>query len=270
MTARTDAAGGSGEVGAAGPSRFLRDPLDEAASRDRCEALERLDVIARRLRQECPWDREQNERTIVPHTVEEAYELADAALKGDDGKLLDELGDVLYQVVFLALLLEERGAGDLVRVLDGLRAKLIRRHPHVFGEQRARDAAEAVRTWSEVKRRQERAGATFADIAETLPSTLRARKALRRAAAAGLRPQPGRAAAAANLRAALDDLESLAEDLPEDRRRLEVGRILLASVELALVLGVDPELALRTATDQLIERHERAERGFPDSPEGGG
>ena len=75
-------------------------------------ALARLDEITRRLRRECPWDREQDERSIVPHTVEEAYELADAAHSGDDAKLLDELGDVLFQVYFLSLLLEERGAGQ--------------------------------------------------------------------------------------------------------------------------------------------------------------
>ena len=78
---------------------------------DLSAALLRLDEITRRLRMECPWDREQDERSIVPHTVEEAYELADAANSGDDAKLLDELGDVLFQVYFLALLLEERGQG---------------------------------------------------------------------------------------------------------------------------------------------------------------
>src|SRR5213079_2882020 len=98
------------------------------------EALERLDEITRRLRAECPWDREQDERSIVPHTVEEAYELADAATRGDDEKLVDELGDVLFQVHFLALLLEERGAGDLAEVAEAMSAKLVRRHPHVFGE----------------------------------------------------------------------------------------------------------------------------------------
>ena len=80
------------------------------------DALLELDAITRRLRRECPWDREQDERSIVPHTVEEAYELADAAHSGDDAKLLDELGDVLFQVYFLSLLLEERGAGDLAAV----------------------------------------------------------------------------------------------------------------------------------------------------------
>jgi NTP pyrophosphatase (non-canonical NTP hydrolase) len=90
---------------------------------DLAAALLRLDEITRRLRTECPWDREQDERTIVPHTVEEAYELADAAHAGDDAKLLDELGDVLFQVYFLALLLEERGQGSLAEVAEHCRAK---------------------------------------------------------------------------------------------------------------------------------------------------
>ena len=102
-----------------------------------------LDEITRRLRRDCPWDREQDERSIVPHTVEEAYELADAANSGDDAKLLDELGDVLFQVYFLSLLLEERGQGDLAAVADHCRRKLIRRHPHVFGDAEADDAADA-------------------------------------------------------------------------------------------------------------------------------
>src|SRR5438105_14862967 len=97
-------------------------------------ALQRLDEITRRLRTECPWDREQDERSIVPHTVEEAYELADAAQAGDDAKLLDELGDVLFQVHFLSLLLEERGAGDLAAVAAHCRSKLTRRDPPVFAE----------------------------------------------------------------------------------------------------------------------------------------
>ena len=106
-------------------------------------ALDALDTITRRLRRECPWDREQDERSIVPHTVEEAYELADAAERGDDAKLLDELGDVLFQVHFLSLLMEERGAGDLAAVAEHCRQKLIRRHPHVFGEVEVENAADA-------------------------------------------------------------------------------------------------------------------------------
>jgi NTP pyrophosphatase (non-canonical NTP hydrolase) len=107
----------------------------EASEADISKALARLDALTRRLRRECPWDREQDERSIVPHTLEEAYELADAAQRRDDAKLLDELGDVLFQVHFLALLLEERGQGSLSQVAEHVTEKLIRRHPHVFGDQ---------------------------------------------------------------------------------------------------------------------------------------
>ena len=142
------------------------------------DALARLDEITRRLRRECPWDRAQDERSIVPHTVEEAYELADAAERGDDDKLLDELGDVLFQVLFLALLLEERGAGSLARVAAGMTAKLIRRHPHVFeesdGDLLASDpatAAEVLSNWDRIKAEVEGrgAGGPFSDVPENLP-----------------------------------------------------------------------------------------------------
>src|SRR5437764_8407629 len=145
-----------------------------ADAREIQEAIARLDAITRRLRKECPWDREQDERTIVPHTVEEAYELADAAQRHDDAKLLDELGDVLFQVHFLALLLEERQAGDLAAVADHCRQKLIRRHPHVFGEGEAASATEVLRNWDQIKAAEEGDG-LFGDLPETLPSTIYAR-----------------------------------------------------------------------------------------------
>src|SRR5436305_13712576 len=113
--------------------------------REPARSLIALDEITRRLRRDCPWDREQDERSIVPHTVEEAYELADAANRHDDAKMLDELGDVLFQVYFLSLLLEERGQGDLAAVAEHCREKLIRRHPHVFGEVEAKTAGAGLR-----------------------------------------------------------------------------------------------------------------------------
>src|SRR5213079_1303530 len=150
------------------------------------EALERLDEITRRLRAECPWDREQDERSIVPHTVEEAYELADAAHRDDDAKLLDELGDVLFQVHFLALLLEERGAGSLAEVAEHCRQKLIRRHPHVFGDVEVEHAAEVLRNWDAIKQSEEgREPGIFGEVPENLPGPLYARKVQRRAASSG-------------------------------------------------------------------------------------
>src|SRR5215208_8465392 len=161
--------------------------MDEGAR----ASLARLDEITRRLRRECPWDREQDERSIVPHTVEEAYELADAARSGDDAKLVDELGDVLFQVYFLALLLEERGESNLAEVADHVREKLIRRHPHVFGDREAETAGDVVRNWNQIKREDERGGAIFGEIPENLPSTLYAKKILKRAQNAGFELDTG-------------------------------------------------------------------------------
>ena len=132
----------------AGTAFRLRSSPKGPVSEGLADAVARLDEITRRLRRECPWDREQDERSIVPHTVEEAYELADAAQSGDDAKMLDELGDVLFQVVFLSLLLEERDAGDLAQVAELCRQKLIRRHPHVFGDVEADTAGEVLRNLS--------------------------------------------------------------------------------------------------------------------------
>jgi uncharacterized protein YabN with tetrapyrrole methylase and pyrophosphatase domain len=193
------------------------------------EAIRELDEITRTLRRECHWDREQDERSIVPHTVEEAYELADAAHSGDDAKLLDELGDVLFQVLFLTLLLEERGQGSLAEVADHCRAKLIRRHPHVFGDRAAESAGDVIRNWNQIKRDDERGGEIFGEIPETLPSTLYAKKILKRAESAGRRR------------------EGLAED---------TGERLLAAVQEAVEEGVDPELALRRAADRFREQVE--------------
>ena len=150
------------------------------------DAVARLDELTRRLRRECPWDREQDERSIVPHTVGEAFELASAAEAGDDAKLLDELGDVLFQVHFLALLLEERGQGSLAEVAEHVRQKLIRPHPHVFGEVEAQTAGEVLRNWDEIKRSEPgREDGIFGEVPENLPALLHARKVQRRAASSG-------------------------------------------------------------------------------------
>jgi XTP/dITP diphosphohydrolase/tetrapyrrole methylase family protein/MazG family protein/ATP diphosphatase len=210
------------------------------------DPLRRLDEITRRLRRECPWDREQDERSIVPHTVEEAYELADAAASGDDTKLLDELGDVLFQVHFLALLLEERGAGSLDEVAEAMIAKLIRRHPHVFGDAEAESAGEVLRNWDRIKVEEEGRGAgePFADLPENLPALLYARKVQRRAASAGLGGAPA------------------AEDMPDPEQRdaeeRRIGEALFELVDEARRLRVDPELALRQAAQRF-----RAERSDP-------
>ena len=215
------------------------------------EALGRLDDLTRRLRRECPWDREQDERSIVPHTVEEAYELADAADRGDDRKLLDELGDVLFQVHFLSLLLEERGAGDLAAVAEHCRQKLIRRHPHVFGTVEVDGAAQVLRNWDRIKEGEtDRERGVFAEVPENLPGPLLARKVQRRAASSGLDPLDAPAALEA-ARAALDQVEAA---LPPET----VGDALFALVNVARKRRIDPELAVRASAARFRARVEAA------------
>ena len=225
------------------------------------EALLELDAITRRLRHDCPWDREQDERSIVPHTVEEAYELADAAHSGDDGKLRDELGDVLFQVYFLSLLLEERGQGDLASVARGTTEKLIRRHPHVFGEDpaelrslptEARTASEVRRNWDAIKRT-ETGDDLFGSIPENLPSLLYAAKLQRRA---GVSAETTPRDALSEVSRAVDETERSAtgEELDRDELYARIGEMLFACVGLARAVGVDPEIALRRAAEGFRER----------------
>ncbi|MGB0092635.1 MAG: nucleoside triphosphate pyrophosphohydrolase [Solirubrobacteraceae bacterium] len=214
-------------------------------------ALARLDAITRRLREDCPWDREQDERTIVPHTLEEAYELADAAQRRDDEKLLDELGDVLFQVHFLALLLEERGAGDLAQVAAGVTEKLIRRHPHVFGEVQAETSTEVRRNWDQIKRQEPgREQGVFGEVPENLPSPLYARKVQRRAASSGF----DFAGLEGPLQSIRDELIELEAASTAQERFQELGDLLFAAVNVARKLQVDPELALRAASDRFRSR----------------
>src|SRR5262245_33257085 len=149
------------------------------------EALLDLQELTRQLRRECPWDRAQTERTIVPHTVEEAYEVADAALADDSKGLHGELGDLLFQVYFLSLLLEERGEGDLESVARDVPAHVGPRHPHVFGDAKARTPGRVRERWETIKTEQEGREGIFHDVPEALPALLQARKVQRRAAAVG-------------------------------------------------------------------------------------
>jgi XTP/dITP diphosphohydrolase/tetrapyrrole methylase family protein/MazG family protein/ATP diphosphatase len=239
------------------------------------DALLELDAVTRRLRRDCPWDREQDERSIVPHTVEEAYELAEAAHSRDDAKLLDELGDVLFQVYFLALLLEERGKGDLGEVARGSVEKLVRRHPHVFGEEpetlaslptEARTPAEVRENWDAIKRTEGGEGADpLAGLPETLPALSYARKLQRRAMGGTDRVDPWEALA--NVVRAVGTAErAVAEEGPDGEAQEHtrhgserfyecIGQLLFANVELARAVQVDPEIALRRAAERFKELH---------------
>lgn len=237
------------------------------AGGDLSAALERLDEITRRLRRECPWDREQDERSIVPHTVGEAYELAQAAHDGDDAKLLDELGDVLFQVHFLALLLEERGAGSLADVAEHCRQKLIRRHPHVFAAAGGVDTpGKVVEQWEQIKSREQkdagRKRALLSGIPKSMPSLLRAHEIGTRVAAVGFDW--------ARTADVVDKIEEEVAELREavheshERAEEEMGDLLFSIANLARKLGIEPESALRKANEKFSGRFAALEGVFEE------
>src|SRR5690349_1669895 len=218
------------------------------------DAVQRLDELTRKLRRECPWDREQDERSIVPHTVGEAYELAAAAHSGDDGKMVDELGDVLFQVHFLSLLLEERGTGSLAQVAEHVHAKLVNRHPHIFGDTVADDAGQVLQNWDQIKKGEAgREPGIFGDVPENLPGPLYALKTQRRAASTGFDFDH------VPYETIHGELEELEEAKTREQQFHELGDVLFAAVNVARKLKVDPELALRASSTRFRERVEAAE-----------
>ena len=234
-------------------------------------ALTQLLEIMRRLRDPqtgCPWDREQNYRTLVPYTLEEAYEVADAIEQNDLTHLPDELGDLLFQVVFYARIGEEQGQFDFEDVVQRICDKLIRRHPHVFADTSIESAEEQSRAWEEHKRqeRDRKAAAGQAGLLDgvslALPALVRAAKLQRRAARVGFDWQTVEGILA-KVREELAEIEAeLQRDGAPERLAEEVGDLLFSCVNLARHLKVEPEAALRTANLKFERRFRQVENAF--------
>ena len=229
--------------------------------------MELLELTAT-LRRECPWDQAQTVESIVPHTLEEAYEVAEAAREsGPSPKLIDELGDLLFQTTFLALLCAEAGQGDWADVADGVTRKLIRRHPHVFGDVEAETAGDVRARWEQVKVTQEARVGIFHDVPELLPGLLFARKIQRRAASVGFEYADGRATRSPTSSPSCASSPTSSPlrppheaERPADRElESELGDVLFAAVNVARRIGADPELAVRAAARRFRTRVERAE-----------
>jgi len=224
------------------------------------------------LRVECPWDREQTPRDIVGYTVEEVYELADAIADGDLVAERGELGDLLLQVVLLALMLSEQGAGDLGLVAHEIETKLIRRHPHVFADAVAETAAEVKGRWERIKVEQEGRQGIFHDVPRGAPALLHARKLQQRASAVGfdwktaaegfhkIAEEHGELAELFAEAASRAPGEFVDPDRRDPRVAHEIGDLLFATVNVARLLRVDPELALRETS----RRFERRVSGAAD------
>lgn len=226
---------------------------------------ELLEIMAR-LRDPdtgCPWDRKQTFSTIAPYTIEEAYEVADAIERGDMPELRDELGDLLFQVVFYAQMAKEQGDFEFDDVVHAICEKMRRRHPHVFGDDRIDSAEEQRRAWEQHKsaERQAKAGdeapSLLDGVAAALPALIRAEKLQKRAARAGF-DWPDPSGVFAKVR---EELEEVAEELEQgvghERLAEEIGDLLFACVNLARHAGVDAETAL-TVGNHKFERRFRA------------
>jgi ATP diphosphatase len=216
----------------------------------------------------CPWDLEQTFATIVPYTLEEAYEVADAIERGDDANLREELGDLLLQVVFHARMAEEEGRFDFGDVVDAITRKLIRRHPHVFGDARDLSSDEVKALWGRIKAEEKReraearraAGLTveeatgaLAGVPLALPALTRALKLQEKAGKVGFDWNDPRAVLA-KLREEIDEVEAELDANVAERVAGEVGDLLFAVANLARHLRVDPEAALRGANAKFERR----------------
>jgi ATP diphosphatase len=230
--------------------------------------LERLKQVMARLRDKtagCPWDVEQDFATIAPYTIEEAYEVADAIERDDMEALREELGDLLFQVIFHARMAEEEGLFDFDAVADELATKMIRRHPHVFGSAEIRDSGQQTEAWEahKARERQSKPGddaSALANVPVGLPALTRAQKIQKRASRVGF--DWGDAAPAldkvaeevSELRAEL----AMAKPAP-DRAEEELGDLLFAVVNVARLAGADAETALRRATAKFERRFRQVE-----------
>jgi MazG family protein len=211
----------------------------------------------------CPWDREQSYPTIVPYTIEEAYEVADAIEREDFPALKAELGDLLFQVVFYAQMAQEDGRFDFDAVAHAAADKMERRHPHVFGDATIDTAAAQTVAWEAQKARERAAGAKPAgvldDVARALPALTRAEKLQKRAAREGF-DWPDLAQVIDKIQEEIKELEhEIAERAAKERLVDEVGDLLFACANLARKLEVDPETALRSTNAKFERRFRRIE-----------
>lgn len=231
--------------------------------------LVRLKALMAKLRSPkggCPWDVEQTFETIAPYTIEEAYEVSDAITRKDMSALREELGDLMFQVVFHAQIAEENGDFNFENVCDDLTRKMVRRHPHVFGEGDDRNAAEQTIAWEDIKA-QEREGKSVSEpvsvldgVALALPALQRAEKLQKRAARVGF-DWP-------NLDGVIDKITEEAQEVAQatspDEQEDEIGDLLFAVTNLARRLGVDPENALRRTNRKFTQRFQSIEQAARD------
>ncbi len=240
--------------------------------------FERLVKLQARLRAPdgCPWDREQTHLTLRTYLIEEAYEVLEALETGDDSKFAEELGDLLLQVVFHAQIAAEQKRFTAADVVREIHQKMVRRHPHVFGEKRARDAAEVLKNWEQLKAEERRARnaekginvapeppsepASLLDgIPHTLPAVMQGLQLTRRASRIGFDWETADGVIE-KIREELRELQTAQTSQSAEHIEEEVGDVLFAAVNLARFLGIDPEIALKQTNAKFVSRFRRMEQ----------
>ncbi len=225
------------------------------------KTFEDIVLLARRLRAPggCPWDREQTLSSLRAYVLEEAYEVIQAIELEDTDGLIEELGDFLFQVVFISQIASEEGRFSIGDVTHKLHNKLVRRHPHVFGEKKAEDAADALRTWNAEKLKEKKGKTSLEEIPRAMPSLMRAQRAGEKAARAGFCWSDA-ASALDKVKEELLELECEIEAGERDRSREEWGDLVFSVVNVARHLEIDAETASHSAVEKFIGRFSHLER----------
>jgi len=237
--------------------------------------FEKLVALQARLRAPngCPWDREQTHHTLRTYLIEEAYEVLDALESGDDEKFAEEMGDLLLQVVFHSQIAAEQGRFNVADVIREVHEKMVRRHPHVFGDQRAKDAEQVLKNWHQIKAQERRSKAAESGssaesaanesaldgVPRTLPATLQSLQLTKKAARTGFDWLD----AAGILNKIREEIAELQSELTQGnlgKIEDEVGDLLFAAVNLARFLKIDPEIALKNTNQKFVRRFQQMER----------
>ena len=222
----------------------------EKECRKEGKLFQKLVDIVSRLRKECPWDREQTNQSIKNNLIEEAYELLEAIEENDDEAMIEELGDVLLQTVFHSQIKKDESKFDINDVLEHLINKLIRRHPHVFGESAAKSSEEVLKQWHKIKQEEKGRESILEGIPKRMPALIRAVKVQNRTKKVGFDWE--------NIEQVMEKLEEEIKEFKKaktlEEKKHELGDILIAVTKLGRFTGIDPEEALHEAVDRMISR----------------
>lgn len=232
-----------------------------ASKQKTSEQFIQLLEIMEKLRTSCPWDKEQSHQTLIPYLIEETYEVIDAIEREDNLHLREELGDLLFQIIFHSQIALEKNQFDMSGVLQDIIDKLTRRHPHVFGNTKVKDAQEVIHNWEQIKlaEKQQRGASLLSEIPASLPGLLKAYKLGKKVSKVGF-DWPDLAGVLAKVQEEIQELEESIQTKKQDEIVAEMGDLFFSLVNLSRHLKINPEEALRQTNEKFIRRFEFIEK----------